>query len=307
MINTVGIVGFGALGVMYATEFQKVLGEDQVLVIADQARIDRYQGQGVLVNGKAGRFRFVTPDQAEPVDLLILAVKFQDLGSGIDNARGAVDDHTIVMSFLNGVVSEQRVAELLAPKHLLYTTVQGMDTTRVGNEVVYSKVGSAAYGEWDGSYSDAVQTVEQFLLKTTVKPQVSENIARQLYSKWMLNVGVNQACAVYDTNYGGVCIPGEPRRAMIAAMEEARQAANAEGMALTEQERDDWIALMATLSPEGEPSMKQDVRAGRPTEVELFAALVCRLGEKHGIPVPQNTYFYEKLTEWNNRIAGKER
>ncbi len=303
MIRTVGIVGFGALGVMYATEFQKVLGKNQVIVIANQQRIDRYQTQGVLVNGEQGSFCFVTPDQAVPVDLLILAVKFQDLSSGIDNARGAVDDHTIVMSFLNGVVSEQRIAEQLQPRHLLYTTVQGMDTTRIGREVHYSRVGSAAFGEQDGSCSEAVLAVEEFLKQTTVKPQISQDISRQLWSKWMLNVGVNQSCAVYDTNYGGVCVEGKPRQAMILAMEEARQVAGAEGIHLTEEERDAWVALMATLAPEGEPSMKQDVRAGRLTEVELFAALVCRLGEKHHIPVPQNTYFYEKLTAWNHNVA----
>ena len=113
----------------------------------------------------------------------------------------------------------------------------------------------------------------------------------------MLNVGVNQACAVFGENYGGVQKDGKARRAMIAAMEEARKTAAAEGISLTEKELKDWVALVDTLSPQGEPSMRQDTKAGRETEVELFAGVVCRLGKKHCIPTPENDYFYKKLQQ----------
>ena len=42
------------------------------------------------------------------------------------------------------------------------------------------------------------------------------------------------------------------------------------------------------------PSMRQDVLAKRPTEVEQFAGVVRRLAQKHGMPTPANDFFYEK-------------
>ncbi len=45
----------------------------------------------------------------------------------------------------------------------------------------------------------------------------------------------------------------------------------------------------------GEPSMRQDSKAGRKTEVALFAGTICELGEKHGIAVPVNERFLKKF------------
>ena len=42
-IQTVGVIGLGSLGVLYATLFTKALGQERVLVLADSGRIARYR------------------------------------------------------------------------------------------------------------------------------------------------------------------------------------------------------------------------------------------------------------------------
>lgn len=59
--------------------------------------------------------------------------------------------------------------------------------------------------------------------------QVDEDIIRRMWGKFMLNVGVNQACMVYETNYGGCMAAGEAKRTMIAAMREVIAIGQAEG------------------------------------------------------------------------------
>ena len=54
---------------------------------------------------------------------------------------------------------------------------------------------------------------------------------------------------------------------------------------------------MPTFNPEGMPSMRQDVLARRPTEVEEFAGTVRRLAQKHGMPTPANDFFYTRIRE----------
>ncbi|QBF46043.1 ketopantoate reductase C-terminal domain-containing protein [Janibacter limosus] len=46
--------------------------------------------------------------------------------------------------------------------------------------------------------------------------------------------------------------------------------------------------MLRGLPGTGQTSMLQDVLAGRPTEVDLFAGRVVALGEQHGIPTPYN-------------------
>ena len=50
-IKTVGIIGLGALGVLYAHLFTEALGKEHVLILADQDRIARYRREGMWYNG----------------------------------------------------------------------------------------------------------------------------------------------------------------------------------------------------------------------------------------------------------------
>ncbi|MCC8137218.1 MAG: ketopantoate reductase family protein [Clostridiales bacterium] len=296
MIKTVGIVGLGALGVLYGSLLLEKMDREDLRIIADEERIRRYQAEGVYANEKRCEFRYVTPEEAEPVDLLIFAVKYMALPEAIEMARPFCGERTIVMSFLNGVSSEQMIEDVLKPKRLLYSCVQGMDATRINRQVFYSKAGYIAFGEKDSSRSEAVCETEEFFERTGLAYKVPEDIRHQLYSKWMLNVGVNQTCAVFGVDYGGVQKPGKCRDIMVTAMEEARRVAAAEGILLTEEDLQGWLDTIDGLAPAGQPSMRQDVLAGRQTEVELFAGTVCALGRRHGIPVPQNEEFYRLLT-----------
>ena len=69
------------------------------------------------------------------------------------------------------------------------------------------------------------------------------DILRHQWSKLMLNVGVNQATAVYGTDYSGAGA-GPARQAMLAAMEEARAVAAAQGVSLTERDVEGWLELL---------------------------------------------------------------
>ncbi len=59
---------------------------------------------------------------------------------------------------------------------------------------------------------------------------------------------------------------------------------------------DYWLNIIDTLEPDGSPSMAQDVKAGRKTEVELFAGTIVDLAKKHKISVPMNEMFLKHFS-----------
>ena len=59
-IKTVGIIGLGALGVLYAHLFTEALGKEHVLILADQDRIARYRREGMWYNGQLCDFAFLS-------------------------------------------------------------------------------------------------------------------------------------------------------------------------------------------------------------------------------------------------------
>lgn len=295
MIQKVGIVGLGALGILFGQKLAEAVGKEQVYVFADKERIARYQKEGVYANGQRCDFTYVEPEKAPVVDLLIYATKYYDLEEAVKNTAGACGEDTIVISLLNGVSSEALIGKLIHPAHLLYCVAQGMDATREGNQLTYSKAGALVFGEKNNEHSESVRLLEELFQRADIAYEVPADILHKLWNKWMLNVGANQTCAAYAVGYRGIQKGGAYRQEFLAAMEEARAVANAEGIALTEEELQAWADLVDALSPDGEPSMRQDTKAGRKTEVDLFGALVCELGVKHGIKTPQNEAYYRML------------
>ena len=98
--------------------------------------------------------------------------------------------------------------------------------------------------------------------------------------------------------YGGLCRSAEAQAKMHEAMQEVIRLANLEGVPLPRDNDEQFLrTAMPTFNPDGMPSMRQDVLAKRPTEVEQFAGVVRRLAQKHGMPTPANDFFYEKIRE----------
>ena len=293
-MQAVGIIGLGALGVLFG---QRLLenGAD-VRIIADLARAEKYRKQGVTCNGAPVDFRYVTPEEAESVDLMIFATKEGGLQNAMETASGFIGENTLILSVLNGVSSEETIAARFGEKNVLYCTAQGMDAVKVGNALTYAHAGMIVLGEKQpGEITPRVQAVADFLNAHGVTAQPVGDMVRRQWGKLMLNVGINQTVMVFEGDYGTVQRPGKPRDIMIAAMREVRKLANLEGYPIDDAEFDDWVKLADSLSPAGKPSMRQDGEAHRKSEVELFAGTIIRRAARFGLDVPVNRWLYDTV------------
>ncbi|MNN20371.1 2-dehydropantoate 2-reductase [compost metagenome] len=309
-IKKVSIIGLGALGILFGHQLLKKMPKADLTIIADQARIDKYEKEKVYCNGEPCEFHFVTPDEScEPADLIIFTVKFDGLQEAIKAVKNHVGDQTIILSALNGITSEEIIADAYGREKLLYCVAQGMDAVKEGNQLTYEHVGMLCFGEREpGVISEKVKAVASFFDEMEFPYEISTDMRHRMWGKFMLNVGVNQTVAVHDSNYGGVQKEGQARDTMIAAMREVIVLSEKEGIQLTEADLSYWLSVLSTLSPAGKPSMAQDIEAKRFSEVELFAGAVLASGEKYGVPTPVNQELYDRIRGWRrvggNRITG---
>ncbi len=296
-IKTVSIIGLGALGILFGNQLAKKMQTDDLKIIADQDRIERYKNDQVYCNGEPCHFQYVPPEEVcEPADLLIFAVKLNGLNDAIQAVKHHVGEHTIILSLLNGITSETIIGEAYGMDKVLYCVAQGMDAVKVGNKLTYDHMGMLCFGEREpGLISQKVKMVGEFFEKMDVPYEVDPNMVRRQWGKFMLNVGVNQTVAVYKSNYGEVQKAGQARDMMISAMREVIALSEKEGVHLTEEDLHYWLNVLSTLSPEGKPSMAQDVEARRFSEVELFAGTVVNLADKFGVAVPTNKELYNRI------------
>lgn len=297
-IQTVGIVGLGALGVLYADTFTRALGKEHVKVFADAKRIARYQTDGIWFNGEKCDFQYADAAQeTEIVDLILFSVKFGGLESAIAECRHLVGPDTIVISVLNGILSEQMLSDAFGADHVVWCIALKMAAKKEGNRAVCAPKGELAIGVPAGADDGNLRALTAFFDSIGFPYSLPRDIRLAKWSKLMCNTGCNQASMVFQGGYGILQKNGKPRETMLGAMREVAAVANAEGVPLSEQDIGGWLAIIDSFPPEGESSMRQDGKAHRKSEVELFAGTVRRLAKKHGIPVPVNDWLYERVAE----------
>ncbi|MFB0918555.1 MAG: ketopantoate reductase family protein [Clostridiaceae bacterium] len=295
-IKKVGIVGAGALGVMYGHHFNKVLGKENFCFIVDAGRKEKYEKEGLLYKGEKEDFTYLSQaDAEEPLDLIIYTVKIGSLEAAMENAVPFTGDNTVIMSFMNGISSEEILGDKFGPEKIVYAVVQGMDTIKKGNTVNLLNVGNISLGEKSGEITERITAIQKVLDKVGLAWNMPEDILHHSWSKLMLNTGVNQVLAVKNKDYSFIHTDEESRKLMRDAMIEVQTLAKEEGINIKDSEIDKWFEIIDSLRPDGMPSMVQDVRAGRKTEVALFSGTVKKLGKKHNIPTPVNDYLYDEI------------
>ena len=181
---------------------------------------------------------------------------------------------------------------------MIYAIAQGMDAMHFGARLQYTKSGELCVGITDPGMAEKLQCLTAFFDRANIAYTVEKDIRRRMWGKFMVNVGINQTCMVYNTCYAGAMKENSQEAVtLVGAMREVILLANAEGVALTEDDLETYIGILKTLSPDATPSMGQDRINRRPSEVEMFAGTVIEMAKKHGIRVPANEFLYRRVKE----------
>ena len=295
----IAIVGFGSLGALFASLLAPNLPFENLRIVADTDRVNRYQQQGLLVNGEPLTLNYVTPNAiTTPADLVIVCTKFYQLNEVLPLIKSQLGDNTLIVSALNGIASEKVLANAFGDERIVYCVAQQMDAMKDGNQLIYRDHGQLVIGAMttDSAERARVQQVDALFNQVNFPHSVSDDMPRQLWGKLMLNTGVNQTVALYQGTFDTVQQAGEARDMFKAAMREVMAVAHAEGVTLTEEDFKKWLAIMDALDPKGMPSMRQDLKAGRRCELDLFAGAIRELGDKHGIDTPVNDTLYDGIS-----------
>lgn len=304
MIKTVNVIGLGALGMLFGGRIAENIGRiegGEIHFVMDPERCARHSADSYVLNGVPTQFALQSSAQASPADLVIVAVKYTALEEALDTMASSVDDHTIIISVLNGITSEKIIGRRYPKNRIIDCVAQGMDAMRTGTQMIYTKIGALHIGIRDRKNEEmqqALSDLQEFFERVGLPYVHEDDILYRLWFKFMLNVGINQACMVYGVGYGEALEPGnEACMAAISAMREVVVIAQEESATLTDRDVNKAVEILRTLDPEATPSMGQDRIAGRKSEADMFAGTVIELGRRHGILTPANAYLYRRVHE----------
>lgn len=293
-IKKVILCGLGAIGTIYADKLEKFDAKN-FKVLVDEARIERYKTNPIKFNGRQLNFDYILPSQEGfKADLIILATKFAGLKDAIKNIKNFVKEDTVILSLLNGVTSEDIIADVYGKDKMLYSYFIGHSSVRCGNSVTHDDVNTLVFGA-ENNLGENVVAVKNFFDKVGINYKIPDDIKRSMWLKFMLNVSANQPTAILRMTFGDMFENTHFMKFAENIMREVQSVAKAEGVLNTETMVDEALKHLKTMTPDGKTSMLQDVEAGRKTEVDMFAGTVIELGKKHGISTPYNKILREMI------------
>ncbi len=289
-INNVIICGLGAVGTAFAV---KILNSrpETLRILVDENRLSRYQKNPRIFNGKPLEFQYITPDERDyKADLILISVKYKTLDEAIYNIKNFVKSDTIILSLLNGVTSECRIAQNYGWDKLLLSYFIGHSAMRENDKIMHDGVATIVFGEKKHTIESKqnIDRVKTYLKSVNIDYQIPEDMNRALWLKFMLNTACNQLSAILGMTFGEMLVNNEFMALAKSVMKEVELCAKAEGINAADTMINEVISHMQTMIPEGKTSMLQDIEAGRETEVDNFAGTIIELGEKYNIPTPYN-------------------
>ena len=247
--------------------------------------------KGSLVEADRLRFDFshmkpITPDEIDKIEGFVnsMVETKSDVKTRLMTPKEAVDNGALAL-FGEKYGEEVRVLSMGDEKNRYFSTelcggTHVRNTSDIGKFKIISQSSIAAGVR-------RVEALRETLLHSGFTPEISMDIMGAIWSKFVLNCGINPVCAISGLRAGEVARNVSADEMQTQILEEVMSVVEAKGINL---DNDDMVGYVKKLTRMryNKPSMQQHMEAGRPTEIDSLNGALVREAKKLGISVPFN-------------------
>ncbi len=299
-IRRAAILGAGAVGAYLISSLSDKLG-DGLIVIAKGERAERLKQEGLVINEKEYTLNVTAPEEAGEPDVLFVTLKYQALEGALPDIEKIVGAHTMVVSLMNGIDSEQIIGDQIGMEHMIWSMVR-ISSTREGNSMTFAlpSGGNGIYLGLPGKKpleDERIRALMELFEDTPIVVHPSEDILVDMWDKLALNISRNLPQALVGVGAGAYDDSLYLKDAERKLRREVAAVAASKGITIPEENRP------AKCEPAQRYSTLQDLDAGRHTEIDMFCGALCSIGRERGVPTPYSEFmldFIKCLEEKND-------
>jgi 2-dehydropantoate 2-reductase len=301
------IVGAGAIGGWIAGLLAET-GSD-VSLLARGNTLARLQSDGLLVRRKGKETAYRIPASDDPArlekpDYVIAAVKGQSLPQLAPAIAELLGSETAVVPAINGIPwwffqspdvplfgtalksvdPSGRLSTVIAPARVIGCVVHASAWSPEPGVIEVQGEDRLLFGELDGAPSRRCTTLAAAISNQHVKPVVSDNIRRDIWTKLWGNMTMNPLSVLTSGTTADILDNAEARALVRAMMIEMNNMGEAIGLPLT-MTPEDRMAVTRRLGPI-KTSMLRDAEARRPLEIDPILGALVEIADLLKAPTP---------------------
>lgn len=287
------ILGAGSLGTLWAMRLARA-GLPVTLLLRNATQLDNYRATGGLTlveDGLAQRQPLAarTLEDSGPIRRLLLACKAYDALPAAEAVAERLAPGAELILLQNGLGSQEQVAERLShARCILASSTEG--AYRDGPfRAVFAGRGHTWLGDPD--HPAAPDWLAE-LTAAGIPHEWSPRIRMRLWRKLALNCAINPLTVLYDCRNGAL----EAHRDEVAAL-----CAELERLLVATGEPDaadglfDEVQRVIHATAANSSSMRQDVAAGRRTEIRYLLGHACAEAARLGLALPRLSALLRRL------------
>jgi 2-dehydropantoate 2-reductase len=297
----IAVLGSGGVGGFYGGRLANA-GYD-VTFVARGAHLAAMRSHGLAIeNTTQGNIHVprvaVTDDPATigPVDLVLIAVKLWDTEAAARAVKPIVGPRTAVLSLQNGVIKDDIMRrEFGAAAVMGGVAYVGTHISRPGVILQTGTLQRLVFGEYDGVRSERARELLEALLRAGIQAELSEDIRRTLWEKYVFLVGLSGTTTTMRSTIGAIRDNPQTRAFLVDLMKETVAVGRAHGVKLPEDYAEQRLAFADTVAPDMSSSMHHDLEQGNRLEVAWLSGGVVQLGRAVGVETPANRAVWDIL------------
>jgi 2-dehydropantoate 2-reductase len=285
------IMGAGAVGGYFGGLLSRA--GHAVTFIARGAHLAAMHQSGLVLETPQGHLavdsaRFVEhPSEAGPCDVVLFAVKAYDIEAAAAPLKQLVDGGACVVSVLNGVDHQDRVASVLGAASVLGGLAMVSGVIVAPGVIRYtSDMSGLRFGEADGSVSERATAFRDACAGAGFSVELLPDIRSAQWAKFV-GLATNAALTcLFRQPAGYLYHDPEIIPMALRAFGEVAAVAQAEGVELPTDIVARTMSLHQSFPDTMYASMYHDLAKGRPLELDSFSGHVVRRGRALGVATP---------------------
>jgi len=284
------VMGSGAIGGYLGARLAAAGAE--VTFLARGAHLAAIRAHGLSVRSPLGDLR-ITPAAAtdEPgavgiVDLVLLGTKLYDVEAAAAAIAPMVGPGTAVVCLQNGIDAVEIVARRYSPRRVLGAVVMINGEITAPGVIRHNALNRLTVGELDGGETARLAGLVTLAARAGIETVPSPDIRLDIWRKFLLLAPMAALSAMTRVPLARIWAHPETWGLAEEGMREVVAVAQAQGIALGEEDVQSTLAFVRGMPATWRASLAVDLEQGRRLEIDWLAGAVVRLGQESGIDTP---------------------
>ena len=286
----IGIFGLGAVGISI---YKELNGYKELYALCDKNRIEAYSKNKIFYNGEILNINYT---DNLIMDLVIVCVKNYQLKDSINDLNKFINSKTIILPMLNGIEAHDYLKSIYKYNRVLYGVIN-IEANKIDNKVIASKIINLQFGdEYNYYLREPLIKIKKIFDNYIINNHIYHNMKRRMWSKWTLNIGINQISALNNYTYKDMSEP-KVKEYLFHIFDEVYNVSLKYNIGLTLDDINDLKNMVNNFNSDRVTSLTIDFNKGGLNEIDSFGKKILELADNKNIDVPYNKDLYFKLKE----------